>query len=988
MKLRDMKIGTQLRLGLSLIVLFVLILGVVAKLYTDRIWIQAKTMYDHPLQVRRAVGDLRADILIIHRCMKDVALSRSDSELSSFVQQMAVSEADANRQFQTLSDRYLGPDTDISALQDDFVAWKAVRDETLRVIRAGKREEGVARIRAEGVGGQYAQRCIDHLNTISTFARRKSIDLYQTGVTAYHSLIVQLIFIVVVIIMLSGIISWLLMHSIKTPLRELTGLTEAFGQGQRHMRSEYSANNEFGELAKSFNSLADTVQSKMLIDEKSAQISGAMLREDEMRRFCTTVLNMLVHHTGSQMGAVYYLNEAKTEFVCYESIGLNNDALTSFPVMQLKGEFGAALVTHEIQRVIDIPKDTHFTYTAVVGDLVPREILTIPIVDDNEVVAMISLARIRAYDDQAIQLIDDLWSVLTARVVGMLAYQKTKDLAVRLEEQNRELDAQASELKMQTSELTEQNAELDMQAHQLDEANRLKTAFLSNMSHELRTPLNSVIALTGVLSRRLAKTIPEEEYSYLEVIERNGKNLLALINDILDLSRIEGGHEDVNVNRFYVHDITNEVMEMIEPQTLTKNIKLVSRVSSSLPEMSSDPDKIRHIMQNLVGNAVKFTESGSVEIIAELAGDDISISVHDTGIGISAAQISHIFEEFRQADDSTSRKYGGTGLGLAIAQKYANLLGGIITVESTPGEGSTFTVKLPLVYRGSIGTAPLEIDTYRPLLTNKMPDISLPRHDYQILVVEDNEPAITQICDMLQHEGYRVDVAHNGKEALGHIGRSLPDAMILDLMMPEVDGFQVLDTIRKDKRTEAIPVLILTAKHVTKQELSFLKGNHIHQLIQKGDINKAGLLAAVAQMVAPAPVASVERRRPNGTGKPVVLVVEDNMDNMRTTKALLNDHYQLLEAENGKLGVDKARSHQPDLILMDIALPVMDGFQALKAIREDATVCDIPIIALTASAMKGHREEILAHGFDGYVTKPVDNELLQKTLRKVLYGHE
>ncbi len=988
MKIKDMRIGAQLRLGLSIIVLFVLILGMVAKLHTEKIWAQTETLYRNPLQVRRAVGDLQADVLIIHRCMKDVALSRNDSELNTLQQQMAVYEADAGRQFSVLSERYLGPKSDVTSLQDDFGTWKAIREETVRLLRVGQRETALKRIRAEGIGGQYAQKCIDHLQDISRFARNKGDQLYFSAMNSRNTLHTQLIVIMLIIMMLSVFISWWLLKSVRTPLVELTGLTELFRQGQRHVRAEYVANNEFGVLARSFNSLADTVQSKMLIDEKTAQISEAILREDEMSRFCTTVLNMLVQHTGSQMGAVYFLNEPKTEFNCFESIGLNNDRLISFPAQALKGEFGTALATQQIQRVKDIPKDTQFNYTAVVGDLVPREIVTIPIVDDHEVVAMISLARIRAYDHHAIQLIDDLWSVLTARVIGMLAYQKTQEMAARLEEQNRELDAQASELKMQTIELTEQNTELDMQAHQLEEANRLKTAFLSNMSHELRTPLNSVIALTGVLSRRLANTIPEDEYSYLEVIERNGKNLLALINDILDLSRIEGGHEDVSVNRFYVHEIANEVVEMIEPQTLTKNIKLVSHVSTTLPSISSDPDKIRHILQNLVGNAVKFTESGSVEITAELVGGDILISVCDSGIGISAAQIPHIFEEFRQADDSTSRKYGGTGLGLTIARKYANLLGGNITVESTPGEGSTFTLKLPQEYSGSIDTAASDVVTYRPSNPHTVPDTTLPRHNYRILVVEDNEPAIIQIRDMLQREGYRVDIAHNGKEALDQIGQSLPDAMILDLMMPEVDGFQVLDAIRKDERTGAIPVLILTAKHVTKQDLSFLNGNNIHQLIQKGDINKAGLLASVARMVAPVPEVSVERRRPNGTGKPLVLVVEDNMDNMRTTKALLNNNYQLLEAENGKLGVEKARSYQPDLILMDIALPVMDGFQALKEIRQDATVCDIPIIAITASAMMGHRESILAHGFDGYVSKPVDHVVLHNTIREVLYGHE
>jgi len=221
----------------------------------------------------------------------------------------------------------------------------------------------------------------------------------------------------------------------------------------------------------------------------------------------------------------------------------------------------------------------------------------------------------------------------------------------------------------------------------------------------------------------------------------------------------------------------------------------------------------------------------------------------------------------------------------------------------------------------------------------------------------------------------------------------VPDAMILDLLMPEVDGFQVLETIRAAEQTAHLPVLILTARHVTREELSFLKGNHIHQLIQKGNINKAGLLAAIARMVTPrhdtsAPPEPRPRRpaRPARPGQPVVLVVEDNPDNLRTARALLGDRYQVVEAEDGRAGVEQERTYTPDIILMDIALPVMDGFAVLDEIRKEEALRHIPVIAITASAMKGNREEILAHGFDGYLSKPIDGDVLEATLREHLGG--
>jgi CheY-like chemotaxis protein len=204
--------------------------------------------------------------------------------------------------------------------------------------------------------------------------------------------------------------------------------------------------------------------------------------------------------------------------------------------------------------------------------------------------------------------------------------------------------------------------------------------------------------------------------------------------------------------------------------------------------------------------------------------------------------------------------------------------------------------------------------------------------------------------------------------------------------MPKVDGFQVLKAVREKEQTAHLPVLILTAKHVTREELSFLTSNHVQQLIQKGDINKAGLLAAVARMVAPseAPALTTRRRRPARPGKPVVLIVEGNPDNLRTARALLEEDYQVVEAEDGRAGVEQAHTHRTDVILMDISLPVMDGLADLAAIRADESLRHIPIIAVTASAMKGDREMILSHGFDGYISKPLDAALLKKLLSETL----
>lgn len=988
--MKDMKIGLQLRLGLGAILAFVVLLGALTWYEAESLWQETKGLYEHPLQVRRAVGNLTADILAMNLAMKDLCLTADTGEREGFIQWLDTHEADAYRQFDIIRDRYLGPKSDVDEAHNIFVQWKAIRSETVRLLREGMAAEAVKRIRPAGISCSHVEKLMKEIKDISDFSTKRGDLFYRNAQAQKNSLLMQMGTMMAVIFLLSSAISYFLIRSIRKPLKELVAATEGYGQGKLEARCGYASANEFGVLAASFNSLAETVQTELQTREKAGLVVEAMLREEDLHAFCRQSLQTLIEHTGSQLGAVYLLNPEKTAFDHFESIGLSAAGCRSFSAQGLEGEFGPALAAGHLQRVADIPEDTRFAFSTVSGDFKPREILTLPLTLDQEVIAVLSLASVRRYPAEAIRLVDAVSNVLTARLNAKLAFRKIIEFSEKLEHQNHELEEQKRELAAQKDELSEQNIELEMQTRQLGEASRLKSNFLSNMSHELRTPLNSVIALSCVLSRRLKGMIPEEEYSYLEVVERNGRQLLDLINDILDLSRIEAGREEITLGCFSVSAWVGEIVDMMEPQAREKKITLHALVDADLPPLTSDLSKCRHILQNIVGNAVKFTEAGRVEITATRVDDTLCITVKDTGIGIAADKIPFIFEEFRQADESASRKYGGSGLGLAIAGKYATLLNGSISVESTPGMGSTFRVTLPMTLSPPSGA---QLTRSSALSTPDRPTEPLPSpagKGKTLLLVEDSESAVIQMRDILSEHGYRVLVARNGKEALEQIGVTLPDAMILDLMMPEVDGFQVLKTVRGAERTARLPVLILTAKHVTREELKFLTGNHIHQLIRKGDVSGKELLSAVGAMVGPKPECPAPGpRKParySPPGKPVILAVEDNPDNMRTVRALLGDTCTLIEAVDGAEGLEQAKTHQPDLVLLDISLPVMDGFEVLDELKKEEGLRHIPVIALTARAMKGDREGILAHGFDGYISKPVDGELLERTIKEMLYG--
>jgi len=988
LNIKNLKVSAQLKMGFAIVLFLVVALGAVAFFQTQVLHEETETIYFHPLMVRGAIGALNADVLQISLLRQKLVLAETGPETQIIFESVDRLEADIERQIDVLSESFLGPRPYIDSLSTAIIRYKNVRAETNRLLSEGKKEEAARRLGPNSVTGAAIAAILDRVKAVDAYAGKKAENLYfgsEHLIAAVHR---QLFFLVGAILLLSLFVMYVVIRNMRVPLSELIYAAGELKKGNFSARSAYDVRNEFGALSSAFNELAETVQSNFDLKDKTGRLAALMLSEYDPKKFFQATLTALAEHTGSQMAAIYLLGEDKKTYGHFESVGLSGNARQSFRADTLEGEFGAALASRKIQHLKNIADDTRFVFHTVSGKFIPKEIITIPVLADGSVIAVISLSSVGKYSAGALRLVDNILVTLCARIEGIMAFHKIRDFSDQLKNQNMELQAQKSELTAQSLELSEQNRELEIQKQRLDEASKLKTAFLSNMSHELRTPLNSVIALSGVLSRRMAGKLPEEEYGYLSVIERNGKTLLALINDILDIARVESGHEEIEITRFSADSLVADEVAMIGPQAARKNIGLRLLPNENAVFIESDLDKCGHVVRNILGNAVKFTETGVVEAAVRTSGAVVEIAVTDTGIGISPEYIPHIFDEFRQADGSTSRRFGGTGLGLAIAKKYAVMLGGDISVTSAPGKGSTFTLKLPL--SAPVGKTFPTAPAAAPAPAHSKVSIKTDGAGATILLVDDSEPSIVQMRDILEEHGYRIDVARGGKEAIDRIETIVPDAIILDLMMPGVDGFDVLKSVREAKRTAHVPVLVLTAKHITKEELRFLTRNNVRQLIQKGDVNRDDLLGAVAAMM-PRPSAETAeafvKQKPRAIeGKPVVLVVEDNPDNMLTMKALLAEHYSVIEAADGPTGVELARSRKPHLILMDVGLPGKDGVEAFKAIRSGRETAHIPVIAVTASALVSDRETILAHGFDAYVAKPIDAAELFACIRGVLYG--
>ncbi len=787
--------------------------------------------------------------------------------------------------------------------------------------------------------------------------------------------------------------------SISVPILEMNSVAKVMKSGDLSIRNIVRTEDELGSLATEFNNMADITESRIKIQKGIATISETMIGKAKMQEFAKAVLAELVEMTEANIATFYLLNENSEEFEHFASIGTNEEALLPFSAKDPEGEFGNVINLQSIHHLKDVGSDSSFKYRSVAGDFYPNEILSIPIIIEGSIVSIISLVTLKEFSLETIEILNQSLSIINTSYSNIIASERTRVFAdhlsrvnQKLEAQSEELQNQAEELQRTSNELQEQNIELEAQRKQVEAANTLKSEFLSNMSHELRTPLNSIMALSRVLITQTKQSLEDEEFGYLEIIERNGLRLLTLINDILDLSKIEAGKMDIKPGAVKLKSLLTTVKENLQTLADKKSLLISLRVTSKVSKIETDESRLHQILTNILSNAIKFTEKGEIKIRAKSDDKSVFISVEDTGIGISEKDIETIFDEFRQVDGSSTRAFEGTGLGLAIARKLTAALNGNLTVKSTVGKGSLFTLEIPIKWKGDYiidkSIQLKEIDSRLLATQSKLKGESAHEPSkYKILMVEDHEEAIIQVKNVLIKEGYEVDVAPGGKEALEYMSKTIPDGIILDLMMPDIDGFEVLNSIRSTDATTRIPVLVLTAKDLSPSDLQKLKSNNVQQLVQKGDINIQGLVSKVRNMfteninISPTIEVPKKERDHKDVG---ILIIEDNPDNLVTVRAILDNGYTIWEADNGVDGLKLAKENKPDLILMDISIPVMSGEELIQILKKDVNTQMIPIIAVTAQAMKGDRERILSLGCDGYVPKPIDADLLLNEIERFI----
>jgi CheY-like chemotaxis protein/anti-sigma regulatory factor (Ser/Thr protein kinase) len=501
------------------------------------------------------------------------------------------------------------------------------------------------------------------------------------------------------------------------------------------------------------------------------------------------------------------------------------------------------------------------------------------------------------------------------------------------------------------------------------------------VSHELRTPMNAIIGFTRVVMRRAKDTLPERQLGNLEKILASANHLLSLINNILDLSKIEARRVEVQPTAFALGPLIDQCLRTVEPMLKGGRVTLRKQVAAELPPLFNDEDKIRQILINLLSNAAKFTEAGTITVRARHRkggrGETLELAVADTGIGIPEEAHELVFEEFRQVDNSSTRRYGGTGLGLAISRQLAILLGGGLTMHSEPGGGSTFTLSVPIRYGPQAAPETAAAAAVRPAEQITIPAQAaetaalvpaVEQDERLVLAIDDDPDMIMLLRENLAEAGYRVIGATGGQEGLEKARQLRPSVITLDIILPDVDGWQVLHQLKTDPATRDIPVVVLTV--VDQAHLGRRPGvaAYIVKPFERDQL-----------------VGTLERVAPCGRR---LLVVDDDPDVADLVRQLLEDEgYTIEAAADGLAALQALEQRRPDAILLDLLMPQMDGFDVIRRLQADAERRDIPVIVLTAKELSRKERRLLRKHALAIIEKDgLDRAALIAQLKQIVPG--
>ncbi|HXH08668.1 MAG TPA: response regulator [Alphaproteobacteria bacterium] len=738
------------------------------------------------------------------------------------------------------------------------------------------------------------------------------------------------------------------------PIRRLAEAAHGIAHGQRGVSVEIDSDDEVGRLAHAFNDMAvglerheAALQRKVVetttLYEIGQEISAQVAFEPTLRMIVERTRDLL----RAEVSLLALRQGENDDFLLQAYNGMVPQSFAGLRIRPGEGLVGRVVSTGQPLMVGDYLQEyPDSPFLEIIEQSGLRSAVAVPLKARHVVIGVLYVYSRTSHNfrEEDRQLLSALANQAAIAIENAKLYQQVRQHAEELEARVRE----------RTQELEEANLKLEA-------ASRHKSEFLANMSHELRTPMNAIIGFTRLVMRRAKDILPARDYDNLGKILVSADHLLNLINDILDLSKIEAGRMEVHPTRFELGPLLDECVRTIEPLVKGERLHLVKEIEPGLPALFTDQDKLKQVLVNLLGNAVKFTEEGTISMTARQQDGQVALAVADTGIGIPEDKLELIFEEFRQADSSTTRRYSGTGLGLSISRRLVHLLGGDIVVQSAVGVGSTFTVLLPLRY----DAAQPATRTTSPLVDRPMAEPA----DRIVLAIDDDPDVIYLLRENLAEAGYRVVGAGSGEEGM-RLARTLrPCAITLDILMPHKDGWQILHELKADPITRDTPVIVLSI--VDNKELGNRLGAFDYLL---KPFDREAILGTLAHI-------SPHQGR--------LLVVDDDPQVVDLVRQILEgEPYEVVAATDGQAALEAIAQKRPDVVLLDLLMPEMDGFTVLEQLQQDPETRHLPVIVLTAKTLTAAEHAMLEQRARKVLQKRgLDRDTLLQELRNLLQAY-
>ncbi|WP_295672869.1 response regulator [uncultured Mucilaginibacter sp.] len=790
-------------------------------------------------------------------------------------------------------------------------------------------------------------------------------------------------------------------------------IAEQISAGEYGVRVNDDEKDDLGSISVALNKMAESLQKSFNILSDNewmqtgiSQLNNQMIGEKPLDVLMADVLHFIAGYTGSQVGAFYLLE---------------NDDLwlrSSFAISgaQSKITMGEGLVGHAAQsdQVLWLKEiaDEQIQVVHATGGIKPRNLLIVPIHYESQVKGVIELASVYSFPDRKLEFLKNVADNIGIAVAGAQNRQRLQQLLEETQAQSEELQAQHSELenlnteleahaqKLQTSEeelrvqqeelqqtnielsersriIQERNIEIQQKAEELERTTRYKSEFMANMSHELRTPLNSILLLSRYLSENSDQNLNAEQIESANVILSSGNGLLNLIDELLDLSKIEAGKMDLEYQKIPLIELVNTMQSLFAPVAKEKGLHfIINQETGNTTAMETDRMRLEQILKNLLSNAFKFTGKGQVILTLyqpQANPDILEFQVADTGIGIPKDKLGIVFDAFQQADGSTKRKFGGTGLGLSISRQLARLLGGEISLVSHPGEGSVFTLIVPLsreiapislspvIHNEDASSDQVIADSNRKkFLVPVMPDdiaddrSEIKPGDKSILIIEDDTPFAKALLNYSHKMGYKGITTVRGDYALQLAIQYQPLAILLDIHLPMKDGWDVMEELKTNNATRHIPVHIMSSVEAKKE--SRLKG-------AVDFISKPIALEQMKQMFQK--LEEVWSRNPKK-----VLIVEENARHARALSYFL-DTFNVSSTVSGSISesIDALNNRQVDCVIMDMGVPDKKAYETLETIKQNPGLEDLPIIIFTGKHLSAGEESRIRQYADTIVVK-------------------